>query len=154
MIRSQPAGAMVYVDDYEKPLGATPVATNFTYYGTRKIRLVKDGYETLTVLQPVSTPWYEIPPLDLISENLIPGKVRDQRTFCYQLAPQVVVPADQLMQRAEGLRAQGRTGAPGAPSPQFQEAPPPSYPTPNAQSAPGSPDPTLPPGGWPVPGGQ
>ena len=46
-IRTNPPGALVYVDDYE--IGTTPVSTNFTYYGKRKIRIVKDGYETLTV---------------------------------------------------------------------------------------------------------
>jgi hypothetical protein len=54
-IRSDPPGALVYVDDYE--IGNTPVSTDFVYYGTRKIRLVKDGYETLTVRQPFPVPW-------------------------------------------------------------------------------------------------
>ena len=56
-VRSNPPGALLYVDDYE--IGATPVSVNFTYYGTRKIRLVKDGYETLTVMQSIPPPWYE-----------------------------------------------------------------------------------------------
>ncbi len=101
-IRSNPPGAMVYVDDYE--LGTTPVSTDFTYYGIRKIRLVKDGYETLTVMQPVRPPWYQIPPLDFVTENLLPGELRDQRDFYYQLQPQVVVPTDRLLSRAEQLR--------------------------------------------------
>ncbi len=102
MIRSNPAGATVYVDDYE--IGKTPVATDFTYYGTRKIRLVKDGFETLTVMQPVRTPWYEIPPLDFVSENVVPGELTDSRSFTYQLRPQMVVPTQQLVSRAEALR--------------------------------------------------
>ena len=48
-IRSNPPGALVYVDDYQ--IGTTPVSTDFVYYGTRKVRLVKSGHETLTVLQ-------------------------------------------------------------------------------------------------------
>jgi len=106
-IRTNPPGALVYVDDYE--IGTSPVSANFTYYGTRSIRLVKDGYETLTVLQPIPSPWYEIPPLDFVSENLIPARLRDHRTFTYQLSPQVVVPTDQLLRRAEALRAESRT---------------------------------------------
>jgi hypothetical protein len=109
VIRSNPPGALVYVDDY--PIGTTPVAANFTYYGTRKIRLVKDGYETLTVMQTIPSPWYEVPPLDFISENFVPGEIRDQRTFTFQLTPQVVVPPEQLLSRAEGLRR--GVGAPG-----------------------------------------
>ncbi len=101
-IRSNPPGALVYVDDYE--IGATPVSADFIYYGKRKIRLVKDGYETLTVLQPIPTPWYEYPVLDFFSENLTPGQIRDQHTLDYRLVPQAVVPTEQLLSRAEQLR--------------------------------------------------
>ena len=101
-IRSNPPGALAYVDDYE--IGITPITTPFIYYGDRKIRLVKDGYETLTEIRPVPQPWYEIPPLDFVSENLLPGKLRDQRTLDFQLQPQAVVPTDQLLGRAEALR--------------------------------------------------
>ena len=119
-IRSNPPGAVVSVDDYE--IGAAPVSTDFTYYGTRKIRLVKDGCETLTVMQPVPTPWYQIPPLDFVFENLVPGEIRDQRTFTYELMPQMVVPQDQLLQRAEELRNQARLSGEALPS-QAGEAP-------------------------------
>ncbi len=105
-IRSNPPGAVVYVDDYE--IGTTPVSTDFTYYGTRKIRLVKNGYETLTVMQPVSVPWYQYVPIDFVAENLVPGNIRDNRTFDYQLVPQAVVPTEQLLDRAEVLRRQTR----------------------------------------------
>ena len=109
MIRTNPPGALVYVDDYE--IGTTPISKDFTYYGKRKIRLVKDGYETLTIMQPVPTPWYQIPPLDFVSENLVPGEIRDRQTFTYPLTPQRVVPTDQLLGRAESLRREMRTTA-------------------------------------------
>lgn len=109
-IRTNPPGARVFVDDYE--IGTTPVSHHFIYYGGRKIRLVKDGYETLTVLQQVPAPWYQVPPLDFFSENLVPWEIRDQQTFSYQLTPQMVVPTEELMSRAEQLRSQVRsTGA-------------------------------------------
>ena len=101
-IRSNPPGALVYVDDYE--IGTTPISHNFTYYGTRKIRLVKNGYQTLTVMQSFPPPWYQIFPLDFITENFVPGVIRDRRTVAYQLAPQIIVPPDQLLGRAEDLR--------------------------------------------------
>lgn len=101
-ILSDPPGARVYLDDYE--IGTTPISHNLIYYGDRKIRLVKDGYETLTVMQPVPRPWYQIPPLDFVTENLIPGELRDQRTFRYQLISQRVVPSQELLRRGENLR--------------------------------------------------
>jgi len=125
-IRTNPPGAMVYVDEH--PIGLSPISTNFTYYGTRQIRLVKDGYETRTIKQPVSPPWYEIPPLDFIAENFVPGEIRDQHVFDYPLTPQRLVPEDEVRGRAEELRRQTRSAAgvqpnglagtaPGAPYP-------------------------------------
>jgi len=126
VIRSNPPGALVFVDDYE--IGITPVATDFVYYGTRKIRLVKDGYETLTVLQPIPSPWYEVSPIDFVSENLVPNEIRDVRAVDYQLTPQVIVPSQQLLGRAEELRRSNQTPPVlvpnGMPAPAF--TPPPS----------------------------
>ena len=150
MIRSNPPGALVYVDDYE--IGTTPVSHSFTYYGTRKIRLVKDGFETLTLMQPIPAPWYEIPPLDFFSENLLPGELRDYRTLTYQLRPQMVVPPDELLGRAEALRGRAQASAvPAIPAGAVPFAPayvPPAMPT----SGPISPRTPLPPGtgGMPV----
>jgi PEGA domain len=104
-IRSNPPGARVYVGDEE--IGTTPVSTDFVYYGTRKIRLVKDGYETMVVNQPIPAPWYQIPPLDFVSENLVPGEIRDERVVNFQLAPLQPVLTDQFLARAEQLRASG-----------------------------------------------
>jgi hypothetical protein len=114
-IRSNPPGATVYVDDYPDPIGITPASANFTYYGTRKIRLVKDGYETLTVLQPMYAPWYEWFGVDLVSENLVPGEIRDQQQFSYQLRPQAVIPGEQLLGRAQQLRQGAQTATLPAP---------------------------------------
>ncbi len=120
-IRSNPPGAHVYVDNYE--IGSTPCSTDFTYYGTRQIRLIKDGYETLTVDQPIPAPWYQIPPIDFVTENLVPGKMRDERTLSYNLTPQVIVPTEHLLGRAEQLRAaaqvQGSLVAPPATTPPY-----------------------------------
>ena len=102
MCASNPPGALVYVDNQQ--IGTTPCSVDFTYYGTREIRLIKPGYETLTVNQPIPTPWYQIPPLDFVSENLVPTKIRDNRTVTFDLAPQIIVPTEQLVDRANQLR--------------------------------------------------
>lgn len=109
MVRSNPPGAMAYVDN--QPIGKTPCATDFVYYGTREIRLVKAGYETLTVNQPLPAPWYQIPPLDFVSENIIPRKIQDYRTASFNMVPQVIVPTEQLIGRGEQLRQSTLQGA-------------------------------------------
>lgn len=108
-IRSNPPGALVYVDGYE--VGTTPISTNFTYYGTRSFQLIKDGYQTVTENRSIPPPWYQVTPLDFVTENLVPGQIRDQHTIDFQLMPQLVIPAEQIRQRGESLRAQAqRTG--------------------------------------------
>jgi PEGA domain-containing protein len=108
-IRTNPPGAVVYVDGYQ--IGTTPVSTNFVHYGTRNLRIVAPGYETLHVEQPIPAPWYQIPPIDFVAETMVPKEIRDHRTLNYQLVPQRIVPPDELRGRAEDLRA--RVAAPG-----------------------------------------
>jgi hypothetical protein len=111
-VRSSPPGALVYVDDYQ--IGTTPVSTDFIYYGTRKIRLVKDGYETLTVRQPFPIPWYQIFPLDFVTENLWPGEIRDERVVDLAMTPAAATPPESVVARAEQVRlAAGSLPAPG-----------------------------------------
>lgn len=105
-VRSNPPGALVYIDNQE--IGTTPVSTDYVYYGTRNIRLVKDGYETLNSKQWIPPPWYEIFPLDFATENLVPYEFRDERALDFQLQPQVLAPTQQLLGRADNLRQGSR----------------------------------------------
>lgn len=105
-IRSNPPGALVLIDGRE--IGYTPVSTDFTYYGTREITLIKDGYETFSTMQPVPIPWYQRFPLDFVSDNMLPFKVTNRHEFLYALQPQQVVPTDALLDRAKGLRSEAR----------------------------------------------
>lgn len=108
-IRSNPPGALVYVDDYQ--IGTTPVSTDFIYYGTRKIRLVKDGYETLTVRQPFPLPWYQVFPLDFVTENLWPAEIRDERVVDLSMMPAATTPPEEVVGRAEVARLSAGGGA-------------------------------------------
>lgn len=107
-IRTNPPGAMVYVD--RQPIGQTPVSDNFTYYGTRHVEIVKDGYRTETFLRTFRPPWYEIPPLDFITENLWPFEKRDERIIDVEMVPEPVVPQEALIASAENLRLQASQG--------------------------------------------
>jgi len=148
-IRTNPPGAMVYVDGY--PIGTTPISTNYIHYGTRELRLVKDRCETMTVQQPMPAPWYQIPPIDFVAETLVPQEIHDHRTLTYQLVPQRVVPPDELRARAEDIRA--RAAAPGVvPAAATLIQPPPAYGS-NPPSSPplAEPIPSPPPSGYAYP---
>lgn len=89
-------------------VGYTPVSLDFTYYGTREFTLVKDGYETLTVLQKVKTPWYELFPLEFVTDNFSLMKINNRHDFTYRMRPQVIVPTQELLDRAQGLRTEAQ----------------------------------------------
>jgi hypothetical protein len=118
-IRSSPPGALVYVDDYQ--IGTTPVSTDFIYYGTRKIRLIKDGYETLTVRQPFPIPWYEIFPLDFVTENLWPWEIRDERIVDLAMSTTASMPPESVVARAEQARLSAGSLPAPLPAPVVQQ---------------------------------
>ncbi len=107
-IRSTPPGALVYIDDQE--IGVTPVSTSFTYYGTRKVQLVKDGYETVTVLRTFKPPWYQLPIIDFVTENLFRSEYRDERLLEFKLIPLRLKTNQELLQRGDQLRQRARQG--------------------------------------------
>ncbi len=107
-IHSEPPGAQVLLDG--QPIGYTPASADFTYYGTREVTLVKPGFETLTTYQKVRTPWYQVPPLDFVSDNLLPFRVTDRHDFNYKLQPSVVVPTKELLDRGNRLRSEAHVG--------------------------------------------
>lgn len=107
-IVSDPPGALVMLEGRE--IGYTPVSVDFTYYGTRELTLVKDGYETLTVNQPVAKPWYQQPVVEFFADNFTPGHVTDRHQFRYAMQPQRLIPNDVLLQRGERLRDEARMG--------------------------------------------
>jgi hypothetical protein len=108
-IRSFPPGAQVFVDDQE--IGTTPCSASFVYYGTRKLTVSKDGYKTETLWQTFNAPWYQIPPLDFVTENLLVQEIRDERVVDVQLMPEEIVPQQELLDRAQALRGGAQTGA-------------------------------------------
>jgi hypothetical protein len=108
IVRSNPPGASVYVD--KQLIGMTPAASAFTYYGTREIEVVADGFRTEKVLRKISPPWYQIPPFDFFSETLWPWEVRDERIIDITLVPEQPLTSETLMARADNFRLQSAQG--------------------------------------------
>lgn len=112
-VRTNPPGATVSVDN--QLIGTAPAASPFLYYGTREIRVEKDGYRTEVLKTRINPPWYQYPGLDFITESLWPWEIRDERIIDVELVPQVLEPTDQVLGRADQLRSQSRAGVVTAP---------------------------------------
>src|SRR5262245_28314776 len=77
--------AVAYVNGEE--IGPTPASKSFVYYGDRDILLTAPGYQTLRVIQPVRSLWWDNLLTEFFTENLIPFTFRDERVFDYNLVP-------------------------------------------------------------------
>ncbi len=113
MVRTNPAGATVSIDN--QVIGTTPAASSFVYYGTREIRIEKDGYRTETIRRKIHPPWYQLPGIDFVAETVWPGEIRDERIIDVELVPKELEPTDTVVQRADSLRLQSLTGVVTAP---------------------------------------
>jgi len=109
-ITSEPAGALVYISDRE--VGRTPVEIPFTWYGDYDLIFRLDGYETLKTHENIVIPWYELPPLDLLS-TCAPWTYHTRRHVHRTLEP-LELPSDaELLENAGQMRQ--RVVAPDAP---------------------------------------
>lgn len=139
-VRTNPPGALVYVD--HQLVGPSPASTSFIYYGTRHIEVVGDGYRTEKVLRTFYPKWYQIPPLDFVSESLWPWELRDQRVVDITMLQQPTVPSEELIARGDEMRLQAANGI-AVPLTHTQGPPDP----PQAQVLPPNPPPYIPPAG-------
>ncbi len=110
-VRTQPPGALVEMNG--ERIGLSPASKNFTYYGVNEFKLSLPGYETVVIQQPTRAPWYQIPPLDFITDNFLPFRVRDHRDYTYTLTPRdplQELDEQGLRSRGENFRSQSQSG--------------------------------------------
>ena len=100
-ITSEPEGALVFVSDRE--VGRTPLTLPFTWYGDYDIILRHGGHETLKTHAEINPPWYELPPLDLLS-HVVPWTYHDRRYLHYELDELKPVSDEELIKRADAMR--------------------------------------------------
>ena len=108
-ITSVPEGATVWLNDQE--IGQTPISQNITWSGKYKIRLAKEGMETKTVMHEVRTPWYLWPGVDFVSENLVPGELRDNQSCHITMEGKRVIPDNELFESAAQMRSEAHDQA-------------------------------------------
>jgi hypothetical protein len=100
-ITSEPEDALVRISDVE--VGRTPLTVPFLWYGDYDIVLRLDGYKTIKTHALIRPKWYEVPPLDLLSQ-LAPWTYHDRRELSYKME-RLELPADaELIRRAEEMR--------------------------------------------------
>ncbi len=118
-VRSEPAGARVFVDGVA--LGRTPLEVPFAFYGEREVRSRAQGYAPADLVVRLDAPWYAWPGLDLLAEVVLPWTVHDDRLLEVHMTPvdTAAAPrAQRLAERAQRRRRRHRAKrGRGAPAP-------------------------------------
>jgi hypothetical protein len=109
-IRTEPPGALAIVNGEE--IGRTPVSRSFVFYGNRDITVMMDGFQTQRIIQPIDAPWYDNILTEIITENVVPFTIRDERDFTYKMVDATVPLTNDLMSRGETLRAEAQFAPP------------------------------------------
>jgi len=107
-IRTDPPGAQVMLDD--RVIGYSPASFDFTWYGTEEVTLLRDGYEIERQYVKLRRPWYQVPPLDFLTDHFLPFRVTDHQEFNFKLRPRMVVPGSELLERGNSLRSEAQLG--------------------------------------------
>jgi PEGA domain len=107
-VNSNPPGALVRVDG--KDIGYTPASIDFTWYGTREVQLLKDGYETQTQMVDINPPWYQRFPLDFFSDNFLGKHITDRRQVSFQMQPRRMDVSSDVVDRGRSLRSESLHG--------------------------------------------
>ncbi|MBC7785431.1 MAG: PEGA domain-containing protein [Burkholderiales bacterium] len=102
-ITSDPPESLVFMNGRE--VGRTPIERDFVWYGDYDVQVRKEGYDTLKTTTPVNSPWWQIPPIDLIAE-FMPWHPTDHQQIHYTLQPSqsVDTPPEVLIDRAGELK--------------------------------------------------
>lgn len=103
-VHSDPPGAAVYLDG--EKAGTTPCEIAYTWYGTRTLVLELRGFTLVRQDVVLSPPWWQIIPIDFITDVLIPMTITDRLSVSYTLDPAPVSPEEvhTVLERADELR--------------------------------------------------
>jgi hypothetical protein len=103
-VHSDPPGASVYVDG--EKVGTTPCEVKYIWYGTRVVVLELRGFSLVRQEVVLSPPWWQIIPLDFLTDVVIPITIRDRHSVSYDLEPADVSPREleAVLERADELR--------------------------------------------------
>ncbi|MCH2213208.1 MAG: PEGA domain-containing protein [Fuerstiella sp.] len=107
-IHSDPPGALAKVDG--KVIGYTPTSFDYTWYGERRIQLLKDGYETQTRLIRFDAPWYQRFPFEFLSDNFAGTQIQDHRQVQIGMQPRRRDSSKDVVRRADSLRSEATHG--------------------------------------------
>jgi len=105
-INTEPQGALVVLNDEE--IGISPVTVAFNWYGDYKVRINKDGYQTLSTHRNLKRPMKDVFPVDFFYEVLWPGRIVDEYEWSFALNEYVPADRQELLKAASAIKEQSQ----------------------------------------------
>jgi len=102
-VKTIPDGAIVELNDEQ--VGISPVTVPFNWYGTYRVRMEKEGYQTLVVNQKLDRPANDYFPLDLLRDIFAPDAL-DSYEWTFELSPYELPDREQLIKNAQDTKTQ------------------------------------------------
>jgi len=110
VIRTEPLGARVYVDGARR--GEAPLEVPFTFYGERRVEARAPGHRPAARAVMLARPWWQYPPLDLVTELLLPWTIEDRHPLELKLEPLGADDeGDSLLDRAQEMARETEAAA-------------------------------------------
>lgn len=103
-INTMPDDAVVVLNDEE--IGESPVTVNFNWYGDYRVKISKEGYETLNTHRRLKGPWYDYFPFDFFAEIIIPNRIVDSYEWTFELSPRQQISREELIEKAREMEKQ------------------------------------------------
>lgn len=103
-IKTHPEEALVFLNDEE--IGFSPVTVNFNWYGDYRVRIRKEGYETLNTHRELKGPWYDGFPFDFFAQIVNPNRIVDTYEWTFELEPRRQISREELIQNAQDMQKQ------------------------------------------------
>ncbi len=101
-INTEPQGAIVSLNDEE--IGVSPVTVGFNWYGDYKVRIDKQGYETLNTHRLLKAPIHDAPVLDFFVGVLWPRRIVNEYDWTFTLTPYQPPKRDDLIESAKKMK--------------------------------------------------
>jgi len=106
-INTEPEGALVFLNDEE--IGITPVTIGFSWYGDYRVRIEKQGFETLNTHRNLVGPLHDRFPFDFMADFLWPQRIVDSYEWEFKLTEYQPPERDDLIKASKVMRAKAIT---------------------------------------------
>ena len=101
-INTEPQGGRVVLNDED--IGISPVTVGFNWYGDYKVRISKDGCETLNTHRLLKPPLNDRFPFDFFFEVIWPDTIINEYDWTFKLEPYQSPQREELINAAQKMR--------------------------------------------------